>query len=299
LLNLIGVKQAIKFDIAMVMVAMVGLLLLIWFGAGSLHSSSFYFESPTGFSGIMTAAALVFFAFLGFENVGNLSEEVRNPKKTLPKALIISVIISTVLYLVVALIAVSVVPWNVLAESNSPLSDIMTGLLGTKAGIFMAVMALAATGSTVLGLMIGTSRMLYGMAEQNSIPKIFAKVSKKRRAPYVAIISTAILCAIFIIPGDITSVAFVTDFGALFLFLVVNLCLIVLRYSHHHVPRAWKVPLNIGKFPVLPAIGLVSCAALLFSFEKKTFFAGLLVFLVGLLIYTIFGDKRSKSNKGK
>ncbi|MBU2561338.1 MAG: APC family permease [Nanoarchaeota archaeon] len=292
LINLVGVKQAVWIDIIMVVVAIIGLIIVIGFGASSLHSFDFYLEMPSGTEGIITAAALVFFAFLGFENVGNIGEEVKDPKKTLPRALIISVIVSTILYVLVAVIAVSVVPWNELGTSTSPLSDVMTALLGSKAGILMAVMALAATGSTVLGLLIGTSRMVYGMAEEKTLPGIFLKVSRKRRVPYVAIILVALACAIFVIPGDITSVAFLTDFGALFLFMVINLCLIVLRYSHHHIPRGFRVPLNIGKFPVIPALGVLTCAGLLFSFEKKVFLFGILMFLAGILLYTIFGEKR-------
>jgi APA family basic amino acid/polyamine antiporter len=290
LVNLIGVKQALWFDIAMVVVAIVGLLLVIGFGIPSIQGFDFYLESASGFSGVLTAAALIFFAFLGFEGIGNIGEEVKNPKKTLPIALILSVIISTVLYILVAIIAVSVVPWSELAHSVSPLSDVMTAIVGTKAGIMMAIMALAATGSTVLGVMIAGSRMVYGLAEEHSMPSFFLKLSK-RNVPYIAVIVVALASAVFVLPGDITSVAFLTDFGALFIFMVVNLCVIALRFSHHEVPRGFRVPLNIGKFPIIPAIGLVSCAALLFSFEKMLFVGGILIFLSGIVLYTLFGHK--------
>jgi APA family basic amino acid/polyamine antiporter len=294
LVNFIGVKQALWFDIAMVIVAVAGLLFIIGVGAPSIQNVDFYLESPSGFPGILTGAALIFFAFLGFEIIGNLGEEVKKPKKTLPLAIIISVIISTVLYILVAIIAVSVVPWSQLAGSTSPLADVATALIGSKAGWIMAIMALAATGSTVLGLLISTSRMVYGMAEEHSFPRIFLKLTRKRRVPYLAILLVSITAALFVLPGDITAVAFLTNFGALFIFLVVNLCLIVLRYSHSHIPRGFRVPLNIGKFPVIPAIGLLTCAALLFSFSKKMFFLGILLFLSGLLIYSIFGERKHK-----
>ncbi len=293
--NLVGVKQAIGFDIAMVLIAIAGLVLVIGVGLPHLQAPEFYWEMPHGFSGVITGAALIFFAFLGFENIGNLGEEVKDPKRTLPLAVIASVVISTVLYILVSIIAVSVIPWEQLAHSTAPLSDIMTVLLGSKAGMLMAVMALAATASTVLGLMIGTSRMIYGLAEEDSLPKMFLKVTKKGRAPYVAVLAVAIIAAIFIIPGKITSIAFLTNFGALFVFLVVNLCVIVLRYSHDHITRSFSVPGRIGKFPIIPAIGLVTCAALLFSFEKKMFFAGILLFLVGLVLYSMFGERKRVS----
>jgi len=295
ILNLIGARQALFLDTILVILAVIGILMVIVIGAPHIQDFDFYLEMPGGPSGIFTAAALIFFAFLGFENIGNIGEEVRNPKKTLPLALIISIIISTILYVLVAVIAVSVVPWNELGHSTSPLSDVMTALIGTKAGTIIAIMALGATGSTVLGLLLATSRMVYGLAEERSFPKIFLKLSKKRQVPYVAILAVSAVCALAVLPGDITSVAFITDFSALFVFMVVNLCVIVLRYSHDHITRGFRIPLNIGKFPVIPALGILSSGALLFSFEKKMFFIGITLFLVGMLLYSVFGEKRHKT----
>ncbi len=294
MLNIFGIKQAMVLDSIMVVLAVIGLFVVIGFGLPHLHGFDFYLDMPNGFSGIFTAAALIFFAYLGFENVGNIGEEVKNPKKTLPYALIISIIISTILYVLVAVIAVSIVPWEQLGQSNAPLSDVMTAILGSKAGIFLAIMALGATGSTVLGLFIATSRTLYGMAEEKSMPSFFLKLTKKRKLPYIAILTTFALSAVFIIPGDIAWAAFITDFSALFVFLVVNLCVIVLRYSHDHIIRGFKVPLNIGKFPVIPALGIISCSALLFSFEKKMFFMGMALFLVGMLLYSVLIDRKRR-----
>lgn len=293
--NLFGLKQAVWLDIIMVIVAVLGLVMVIAFGIPHIKDAVFYFQTASGIGGIFTSAALIFFAFLGFENIGNMSEEVRNPKKTLPLALIFSVIISVILYMLVALIAVSVVPWNVLAHSTAPLSDVMTVLLGSKAGILLAIMALAATGSTVLGLMIAGSRMLYGIAEEKSLPSIFLRLSRKRNVPYVAILLVSFVCTLFILTGDIKSIAFLTDFSAIFIFIVINLCVIALRFSHHHIPRGFRVPLNIGKFPLLPAVGLISCIALLFGFTKKLFLFGILLFLSGLVLYSFFGRQKNKS----
>lgn len=292
IINMFGVKQAFSFDIAMVIIAVIGLVIVIIAGIPHIQDFSFYLETPSGFGGILTGAALIFFAFLGFENVGNIAEEVKNPKRNLPLSLIISVIVSVVLYVLVAIIAVSVVPWDALANSNSPLSDVMTDILGTKASIMMAIMALAATGSTVFGLMIAASRMIYGLAEEHSLPQVFARVSSKRRVPYVALLSVAAVCVAFIIPGNITAVAFLTDFGALFTFLVINLAVIILRFSEPNLHRPFRIPGRIGRLPLIPLLGLVTCAGLLFTFEKKVFFIGLLFILWGMLIYMVYGERK-------
>lgn len=289
-LNFIGLKQALFIDFILIGIAILGLLFIIVAGAGHLGSVN-YLDFQFGWDGVVSAAALIFFAYLGFENIGNLGEEVRNPKKNLPLALIISVAISTVLYVLVALVVVSVLPWQQLAQSNAPLADVMQTLIGTKTAILLSIMALGATGSTVLGLAIGGSRMLYGLAEEKQLPSLFMKVTKKG-VPYIAVLAITLLTAAFILPGDITTVAELTDFSALFIFIVVNACLIVLRYTHHHVPRTFKVPLNIGKFPIIPALGLLTSMYLLFSYSKKVFFAGITMFLVGMLLYAVFWEKK-------
>jgi APA family basic amino acid/polyamine antiporter len=295
--NLLGLKQALWLDILMVFVAISGLVLVITFGIPYVKSFDFYLETASGIGGIFTSAALIFFAFLGFENIGNMSEEVRNPKKTLPLALLFSVVISVVLYMLVAIIAVSVVPWSELAHSTAPLSDVMTALLGSKAGLLLAIMALAATGSTVLGLMIAGSRMLYGIAEEGAMPSIFLKLSRKRNVPYVALVIVSAVCTALVLTGDIKSIAFLTDFSAIFIFIVINLCVITLRFSHHHIPRGFRMPVNIGKFPVFPAVGLISCIALLFGFTKKFFLFGILLFLSGLVLYGFFGRQKKNHNQ--
>lgn len=289
-MNFVGLKQALFIDFILIGIAVIGLVFVIVAGAGHLGSVN-YFDFQFGWDGVVSAAALIFFAYLGFENLGSLGEEVRNPKRNLPLALIISLAISTVLYILVALVVVSVLPWQQLAQSNAPLADVMQELIGTKTAILLSIMALGATGSTVLGLAIGGSRMLYGLAEEKQIPAVFLKVTKKG-VPYVAVLAVTVLCAVFVIPGDIRTVAELTDFSALFIFIVVNACLITLRYTHHHIPRTFRVPVNIGKFPIIPAIGLLSSMYLLFSYSKKVFLAGIVMFLFGMLLYSVFWERK-------
>lgn len=293
IINLVGLKQAVWFDTFMILIAIAGLVIVIGAGMFFLKPAGFYTESAAGIPGILTAASLVFFAFLGFENVGNMGEEIKDPKRTLPRALILAVAISTALYALVAVVSVSVVPWQELAHSASPIADVMERIIGSTAGIVIAIMALGATGSTVLGIMLGSSRMLYGLAEERVLPKLFLRVTKNS-IPYVGLLIFSVICALFVIPGNIKSVAFLTDFGALFMFLVINLCVIVLRYNHTHIERGFTVKPNIGRFPIIPAIGMLSCGFFLFTFSKKLFLTGIVMLLIGMLIFTVLDRRRKK-----
>ncbi len=291
--NIIGMRQTMFIDIGFVILTIIGLFIVIISGFGHLGSVDLL-DFHMGWNGILSGAALIFFAFLGFENIGNIAEESRNPRRTLPRALIYSIIISAILYTLVAAVAVSVVPWQTLAHSFAPLSDIVTITLGHYGGLVMIIIALTATASTVLGLFVASSRLLYGMAEEGSLPKVLLKLTKKTGAPFVAIILTAFIAILFILPGDITTIAALTDWGALFIFMVINLTVIWLRFSDPHAVRGFRIPLNIRNVPVIPIVGIIFCSAMLFQFSKKVFFAGVLFFLIGTVLYSMFWEKKHK-----
>ena len=293
ILNLTGIRRTMMIDIGFVLLTIVGLIIVILSGAKYIGSVDL-FDFQFGWSGIMTGAALIFFAFLGFENIGNIGEETKNPRKTLPRALIISIIASTLMYTVVAIVSVSVVPWKQLAASSAPLADVMQATLGANGALFITIVALAATASTVLGLFVAASRLLFGMAEEGSLPKILTRISGKENVPWIAVLLSAFVAILFVLPGDITTVAALTDFAALFVFMIINFTVIWLRFTRPNDIRGFKIPLNIFKAPIIPIIGTIFCGFMLFHFSKKVFFAGIAFFLVGMLLYHMFWEKRHK-----
>lgn len=294
-INIYSVQNTLKISAIFVSITFLGLLLIIITGWGYVGSIN-YFDFTFGWGGVFTAAALIFFAFLGFEDVANLSEESKNPRKILPKAIVISIIISTILYTLVSLVAISVVPWNELAVSAAPLAQVAQVTMGSSfGGLLMSIIALFATGSTVFVLFFAYSRMVFGMAEKGSLPLIFLKISKKRRIPYTALVCVGAITILFILLQDLKFVASLTDFGALFVFMIVNLSLIVLRYRKTQFKKYFKVPLNIGKFPVLPAIGVVFSLYMLTKLSLIVAIISLLIFIAGFFIFTLYIEK--KDNK--
>ncbi len=291
LLNLGGIKQTMYLDIILVLLTIGGLLLVIFAGSKYIGSVDLW---DFNFNGVLAGAALIFFAYLGFENIGSISEETKNPRKTLPKALIYSVIISTFLYVIVGIVAVNVVPWQTLMHSAAPLADVMQVLTGSTGAIILSIIALAATASTVLGLFVGGSRLLFGMSEEGSLPKFLTRISKKSSAPITAIFVTAVIAIIFVLPRNLSLVASLSDWGALFVFIIIYLALIFLRFKDPHAIRGFKIPGAIAKVPVIPVVGTIFCGFMMFHLSKKVFVTGIIFTLVGMLLYSVFWEKKHK-----
>jgi APA family basic amino acid/polyamine antiporter len=172
LVNFIGIKASTWTNILFTFIEAAGLILIIIIGIPHFGSVN-YLELPIGssFTVVFSAVALIFFAYIGFEDIANIAEEVKNPTKNLPKAIIYSIIITTVLYCLTAISIVSILPYSEIADSPAPLNAVTTAVLGPIGGIIMSFIALFATANTVLIMMIVTSRMMYGMARDKALPE--------------------------------------------------------------------------------------------------------------------------------
>ncbi len=261
LVNFRGISDSNKFNLVSTSVELIGLLIIIVLGATHFGDVNLL-EMPNGFGGVLKAGALVFFAFMGFETIVKLAEETKNPHKIIPKAIIISIIVSSVLYILVSMAAVSILPSAELAVSKSPLADAAASVLGSPAFFLLGIIALFSTSNTVLLTMLTTSRMVYGMATLGSLPKMFSKVGAKRRTPYMAIIATGIVTLLLVLIRDIGFVADLTTALLFSTFAIVNVSAIVLRYKHT-AKRAFTMPVNIGKFPVLALLGAITSIVML------------------------------------
>lgn len=283
LLNFYGMKQSAKMNVLFTIVEVVGLLIILFVGI-PFWGSVDYFEMPNGFTGIFTAAVLIFFAYLGFEDIVNVSEETKKPRKIIPIAIIISVIVTTILYMLISISAVSVVSWQELGTSNAPLTDVASKAL-PGSGVLFSFIALFATANTVLITLIVHSRMLWGMAHDRSLPKILSKIHYKRSTPHIAIILAMFVCIGFVIIGNIKTVAEITDFGAFLIFIMVNAALIWLRFSAPKLKRPFRVPFSIGKLPILPVIGMLFCIYMLRYFELKIIFVGIAIIVFSMIVF--------------
>ncbi len=287
-LNYWSIRESSRVNIICTLVEVAGLVLIVALGLPHIGKID-YFEMPNGVTGVISASALIFFAYLGFEEMANIAEETKNPRKTLPRALLISVAVTSVIYILVAITAVGLVDWRALAGSNAPLAFVASqSVLGQNAFLLLSFIALFATSNTVLTSMITTSRALYGMAKDGSLPKSLSRIDGKRGTPWLSVILTMLATFAFILVGDLKITASITDFGAFALFIIVNLSLLFLRYTKPKLNRPFKAPLNIGKFSVTAFLGLVTCSLMMFHLEKMTILYGLALTAVGVPLYYLY-----------
>ncbi len=287
LINLWGIKQSSNINIVATLIEAGGLVLVIIVGMLFFNPNIDIMYSPAGFAGIMSGAALMFFAFIGFENVANMSEETKNARKVVPKALLLSLAISTAFYIMVSIAAVSVVGWEALSTSSAPMSMILGNVLGPNAAALMSVIALFSTGNTILISLIVASRMMYGMARDSSLPKALAKINPRTKTPLFGVLVTMVLAVLFVMVGDISFIAKLTTASIFVAYIFVNASLIALRYKAPGEERLFKVPLNIGKFPVIAALGIASSILLLVYSDPIILGIEAVLLLAGGVIYKV------------
>jgi APA family basic amino acid/polyamine antiporter len=263
LINFTGIKEAAWFNIISTFIEFVGLLIVIVIGLKHVGSVN-YLEMPFGMSGVLSTAALVFFAYMGFESIVKLREETKDPERTIPLALIYSVIITAIMYVLVAISAVSIVNWKTLSNSSAPLAEVVATSMGPIAFIIVGIIALFSTANTVLITLVTNSRMIYGMAKRKTFPKIFSKVHRKTRTPWVAIVVLALVTILFTLINDIEFVANLTNLFLFATFAMANLSMIILRYKFKK-KRGFYCPGNIGKFSVIAFLGFLT-SAIMFGF---------------------------------
>ncbi|MBI4175775.1 MAG: amino acid permease [Candidatus Aenigmarchaeota archaeon] len=290
MLNYIGIKVSARFNILSTLIETAGLLIVIAVGMLVFSSSGItvdLFETPgnAGITSMLAATAIIFFAYLGFEDIVNASEETKNARKVVPKALVISIIISTILYILVAVSAVNLVGWERLSESKAPLTEAVSSVMPNSDFLF-SLIALFATANTSLILLIVGSRILYGMSSDRAMPRAFSIVGR-RGTPYFAVAAVAIVSVLITLAGNIKTAATITDISLFVVYIAVNASLIALRYREPGAKRAFRVPLNIGKFPVLALLGLLSAFFMLFYFERDIAAIEAVVIIAGFVAYLI------------
>jgi APA family basic amino acid/polyamine antiporter len=201
------------------------------------------------------------------------------------------VVISGVIYILVSLASVRVVNWYELGLSSAPMAEIASKALGEKGHILLSSIALFATTNTVLITLVAGARIFYGMSRENSLPKFFSRIHYKTKTPWIAVVGILIASAAFVLIGDIVIVANITVFAIVITFAMINLSVIVLRYTEPNIERPFKIPFNIKRFPVLPLFGLGITVYMMFQFELEVVIVGLAIIGVGIIFYLVYGKK--------
>jgi len=284
----IGIKESTIFNNLMVAIKIGILLLFIAIGAFYVKPENWTPFAPNGWKGIMTGAALVFFAYIGFDAITTAAEETKNPKRDLPIGIIGSLVITTLLYIAVTLVLTGIVPFSMLATAE-PLATALNAIkLNWVAGV-VSFGAIVATTAVLLVFQLGQPRIFFSMARDGLLPKYFASVHPKFKTPHVTTIWTGVFVGFFSAFVDINEAVELTNIGTLFAFVLVNIGIIILRYKEPERPRPFKTPL----VPLIPILGILSNLYLMISLPWVTWVRFGIWLIIGLSIYTLYGFRKS------
>ena len=291
--NFIGIKESAWANTIFAIITISGLGIIIVTGFSfPIETEIDYFENPLGYSGIILAFVLVFFAFIGFEDMANVAEEVKRPQKTIPRGIMLSVLITTIIYILVSLASIRIVGWEQLAESSAPLAFVAEQRLGNQGHFVLSIIALFATASTILITLVAGARIFYGMARDGSLPSKLALIHHKTKTPWIAVILIFVTTIGFSFIGDIVIIANIVVFAVVITFAMINLSVILLRYTRPDLERPYRVPVNVGKFPILPLFGLGATIYMGFQFELEIVLAGLGILASGVVFYFIYNRRK-------
>jgi APA family basic amino acid/polyamine antiporter len=288
-----GIQRSIWVSAALALLQVGGLLMVIV--SGSPHIGDRPLVEGSTFAGVMSGAALVFFAFIGFDEVVTLSEETQDAERVVPRALLLALGISTALYVLVGLAAVSVVGADALANSDRPLALVMEHDWEGRASDIVAFIALASTTNTTLLVLTAASRNTFAMSRGGVLPPALATVGRHGGAPYVAAIAAFVVAAAFSLAGDLGLIASVTDLAVYAIFVAVNVSLIRLRYTRPDARRTFRVPLSVGKTPLPPIAGAVTAVVMLAYLEPAAWAIGAGALGLGILVWAAIGRRAHRT----
>ncbi|MDD1677852.1 MAG: amino acid permease [Methanomicrobiales archaeon] len=298
LLNLRGVREASGANNLLVALKILALLIFIIVCLSALLISGDYSNYqpffPRGFSGVMSGAAIIFFAFIGFNTIAVMAEEIKDPAKTVPRAILFAFAVCTLIYIGVSIVAVGVVNWELLGSSSAPLEfALKTATDNIFVLQFVAISALFATTSVIMASIMGGSRALFAMARQGVLPKFLSRVSRQS-IPFFTVWLCGIIISgiVFFTGGNLEWLASLFNFGTLLTFFFTNLSLIRLRKTMPEVKRGFKVPL----YPYTPVVALISCVILALYLNTNAVITAGIFLGVGVMVYYL-NKKRSLSEK--
>lgn len=290
---MVGVKESAKFNNIIVLVKIAVVLLFIALGAFHIKPQNWHPFMPYGWNGVFKGAAIVFFAYIGFDAVSTAAEEVKNPQKDLPKGIIYSLIICTVLYIIVAGILTGVLPYFKYKETAAPVAYALQQIGINWGSALVSVGAVCGITSVLLVMMFGQTRIFYAMSRDGLLPKVFGKVHTKFGTPVKSTILVGIITSLIAGFTPIGEVAELTNIGTLAAFIIVSASVIVLRIKRPDIERPFKCPL----VPILPLISISFCGYLIIMLPTITKWRFIIWLGLGLIIYFSYSVKHSVMKK--
>ena len=301
-LLVVGIKESARFNNVIVFIKVAIVFLVIGFGFMFVNSANWEpFIPPRtpdgayGWQGIVRAAAVVFFAYIGFDAVSTAAQEAKNPQKDMPIGMLASLGICTVLYIAMALVMTGLAPYR---ELNVP-HPVDVALAKAGPGLawlnyLVDVGAIAGLASVVLVMLMGQPRIFFSMSRDGLLPPVFGKVHRRFQTPYITTIVTGVVAAVVAGFFPIGLLGELVSIGTLFAFVIVSAGVIVLRYQRPDLPRPFKTPL----VPLVPLLGIATCAYMMANLPKDTWLRLIIWLAIGFVIYFAYGKRNSRVGRG-
>ncbi|HTL78910.1 MAG TPA: amino acid permease [Candidatus Babeliales bacterium] len=287
-----GIRESARTNNAIVIIKLSVVVFVIAFGAFMIHPTNWHPFVPTGIGGVLSGAAIVFFAFIGFDAVSTTAEETRNPKRDMPIGIIASLVICTILYVLMAAVITGARKYTIYFGDPAAVATAFSAYPWATA--LISAGALAGMTSVLLVFQLGQPRIFMAMARDGLLPQYFAKIHPRFRTPHITTIWTGVFVGAVAAVVDIGSLADLTNIGTLFAFILVCLGVTVLRRTDPDRPRPFRVPMN----PVFPILGVIFCLVLMLSLPLETWLRFFGWLAIGLLIYFLYSVRHSKLRHG-
>jgi basic amino acid/polyamine antiporter, APA family len=284
-----GARESVTANNVMVVIKLLALALFIAVGATHLNTANYHPFAPNGFTGIHQGAAIVFFAYIGFDAISTAAEETRNPQRNLPIGILGGLAICTLIYVVVGGVLTGMVPYKQLAVAD-PLARALE-LAGFQAvGWIVALGAAVSMSAVLLVFQYGQPRIFFAMARDGLLPQWAAKIHPRTHIPWATTLFTGIFVALWSLVGDAGETYDLTNIGTLFAFMLVSIGVLVLRYTEPNRPRPFRVPL-VWPVCVLSAAG---CVFIMWGLPRQAWERFAIWLVLGLVLYFTYGFTHSK-----
>jgi APA family basic amino acid/polyamine antiporter len=289
-LLVIGVKESARFNNVIVVLKLATLLFFIVVGALYVKPANWHPFFPGGFHGVWTGASLIFFAYIGFDAISTAAEECKDPGRDMPRGILGALAGGTLLYIAAALVLTGMIPFGKLVGVADPLAAALTFVKQDWAAGILAFGAVVAMTSVLLVFQFGQPRILMAMSRDGLLGPWFGKIHPKYRTPHVTTILTGVFVAFFSAVANIDEVVQLTNIGTLFAFVLVCIGILILRVREPDRPRKFRVPFS----PVTPLLGIGMCVFLMARLPGLTWIRFVIWLAAGLVIYFLYGIRRSR-----